>query len=312
MFRSPLVFFALVGVCHAFSPTALSTVRLPSQTRATTMKTALTMHASESSEMSRRNLLAATAGLAMGGVAFSSPVIADGGTTAIMKIKTAEGVEGDVTIQLFPDLAPKTVERFTTLAKEGLYDGTAFHRVAHFLKKNVLVGGDPFTKEEKYCFKDVKDKETCSEGQGYGPDGFFSSSLKQSRDDKKSTRATWDKGGPSKWRKDGLSQLKLEPEFGKIPHERGVISMRRFGAPESAGSQFIICLSDMQDEMDGQYAAFGKITSGIEVLDKMKDTAVWKSPAPMTFVRDDKKPEATWGAWDQPVFRQGVDKVTIQ
>jgi len=257
-------------------------------------------------------MLAASTGFALGGFSLSAPVVAAGGKTAVMKIKTAEGVEGDVVIELYPDLVPKTVERFVTNANEGLYDGTAFHRVASFLKKKVLIGGDPFTKEEPYCYNDIQDKKVCSEGKGYGPDGYFTSRVKQSRDDSKKTRQSWDKGGPSKWRKDGLSKLKLEPEFGKIPHERGVISMRRFGTPESAGSQFIICLTDMQAEMDGQYAAFGKIVSGIEILDKIPGTEVFKSQAPLIFTRDDKKPESVWGAWDLPVNRQGIEKVTIQ
>jgi len=255
--------------------------------------------------------LAGTFGLALGS-AFPSMVVAEGGKTATMEINTVEGVTGTVTIELYPDLAPKTVERFVTNTKEGIYDGTAFHRVAKFLNKSVLVGGDPFTKETPYCYKDIQDKEICSEGKGYGPDGYMSSRVKQSRDDSKKTRQSWDKGGPSKWRKDGISKYKLEPEFGKIPAERGTIAMRRFNAPDSAGSQFIICLSDMTNEMDGNYATFGKITSGLEVLDKLVGTETWKSQSPLIFTRDDKKPEAVWGAWDMPVNRQGIEKITIQ
>jgi cyclophilin family peptidyl-prolyl cis-trans isomerase len=79
-----------------------------------------------------------------------------------------------------------------------------------------------------------------------------SSSSRASRDDNgKAIRDRFGKGGPPGWRKDGLSKVKLEPEFGKLPIERGVISMRRFGNPDSAGSQFIIALSDMKDEMEG-------------------------------------------------------------
>mmetsp|Transcript_3222 Transcript_3222/g.7769 ORF Transcript_3222/g.7769 Transcript_3222/m.7769 type:complete len:311 (-) Transcript_3222:77-1009(-) len=267
--------------------------------------------AMSSQPTTRREAMLAAAGLTLGTL-LPLPTWADQGSRATFHIKTAEGVEGDVVFQLFPELAPKTVEAFTKYAKEGLYDGTAFHRVATFLDKAVLIGGDPFTKEQPYCYKDIKDAEICSEGEGYGPDGFFSSPKRQSKDDNKKTRQTWDKGGPSYWRKDSLSKVKLEPEFGKLPHERGVITMRRFGAPDSAGSQFIICLSDMTKELDGNYAAFGKVVEGIEILDKMKQVDTFKSVSALSFPRDDKKPEAVFGAWDVPVSRQGIEKVTIE
>jgi len=56
--------------------------------------------------------------------------------------------------ELYPDLAPKTVAAFKKYADEGLYDKTAFFRVAKFAGKGVLMGGDPWTKEEQYCYVD--------------------------------------------------------------------------------------------------------------------------------------------------------------
>jgi len=196
----------------------------------------------------------------------------------------------------------------------------------------VLVGGDPYTKEEKICVKTIEGKDQCSEGTPYGPDGFLSTGLRTSRDDNASARKRFGKGGPDGWRTDGLSKVKLEPEFGKVPHEKGVISLRRFANRDSAGSQFIISMGDMVHvslslararararalythkhiytyiihirmyiylydvvdvslslslshththkhahththtqtaEMDGQYAAFGKVVSGIDLLEK--------------------------------------------
>jgi peptidyl-prolyl cis-trans isomerase B (cyclophilin B) len=261
-------------------------------------------------ELSRRSALLGAAGLVIGAAIPQQASAA--GSTATFSINTAEGVKGDVVVELFADQAPKTVEAFTKYAKEGLYDGTAFHRVNKFVSKAVLVGGDPFTKEEKFCQPPIKGgKETCSDGDGYGPDGFFSSSKKSSNDDSKTTRGLWDKGGPGGWRFDGLSEVKLDPEFNQ-PIERGTIVMRRFDNPRSAGSQFIICLSDMEKEMGGQYAAFGKVTSGLELLDEItKRAEVFKSPTALSFPRDDKKLPNVWSAWDLPVTRQGVDRVTI-
>jgi peptidyl-prolyl cis-trans isomerase B (cyclophilin B) len=54
--------------------------------------------------------------------------------------------EGEMVIELWPDVAPKTVENFKTLAKEGFYDGTCFHRV---IKDFMIQGGDPLTKDPK-------------------------------------------------------------------------------------------------------------------------------------------------------------------
>ena len=90
-----------------------------------------------------------------------SPEVAD--NEALVKIKTTEG---DITIKLFPELAPMTVENFLTHAKEGYYDGTIFHRV---IKDFMIQGGDPLgngtggesiwagkgtTKDAGYGFKD--------------------------------------------------------------------------------------------------------------------------------------------------------------
>jgi len=88
--------------------------------------------------------------------------------------------------------------------------------------------------------------------------------------------------------------------------------MRRFRNPDSAGSQFIITLADMKDEMDGQSAVFGKITRGLELLDAMNGKDVLKSASALEFPRDDGKMAITWSAWDRPVARQGIESIKIQ
>jgi peptidyl-prolyl cis-trans isomerase B (cyclophilin B) len=129
---------------------------------------------------------------------------------------------GEMVIEFWPDVAPKTVENFKTLAKKGFYDGTCFHRI---VKGFMIQGGDPLT------------KDPGAEHQ-------------------------WGTGGP------GHS---VKAEFNEKPHVRGVISMARSQDPNSAGSQFFICLADARF-LDRQYTAFGKLSKGDDVLGKLGDT----------------------------------------
>jgi len=119
---------------------------------------------------------------------------------------------GEITIEFFPEDAPKTVENFVTLAKKGFYDGVTFHRVE---PNFVVQGGDP-------------------KGNGTGGPGYT-----------------------------------IKDEFNKQKHVRGVVAMARTQAPNSAGSQFYITLAPAHF-LDGQYTVFGRVTSGMEVVDKIK------------------------------------------
>lgn len=130
---------------------------------------------------------------------------------------------GEMVISFWPDVAPKTVENFKKLARQGYYDGTAFHRI---MKGFMIQGGDPLT------------KDASAEGQ-------------------------WGTGGPG---------YQIKAEFNDKPHVRGVISMARSQNPDSAGSQFFICLGEAKF-LDRQYTAFGSLTKGDEVLGKIGDVA---------------------------------------
>ena len=136
-------------------------------------------------------------------------------------IKTSEG---EMVAEFWPDVAPKTVENFKKLAREGFYDGTAFHRI---VKGFMIQGGDPLTKDP----------------------------AKENR---------WGTGDPG---------YKINAEFNDKPHVRGVLSMARSQDPNSAGSQFFICLGTAKS-LDRQYTAFGKLIKGDEVLGKIGDTEV--------------------------------------
>ena len=125
---------------------------------------------------------------------------------------------GDVmTGELYPDIAPNTVNNFISLIQKGYYDGLIFHRV---IPGFMIQGGCP--------------DGTGMGGPGYCIDGEFSSN--------------------------GFKN--------DLTHEPGVLSMARAMDPNSAGSQFFI-MHETSPHLDGQYAAFGKITSGLEIIDKI-------------------------------------------
>jgi len=139
-------------------------------------------------------------------------------------IKTSEG---DMVVQFWTDAAPKTIENFKKLARQGFYDGTIFHRI---VKEFMIQGGDPNSKDP-------------SKENSYG------------------------QGGPG---------YNLNAEFNDHSHERGVISMARGQDPDSAGSQFFICLGPVH-RLDHQYTTFGKLIKGQDVLGKIGEIPVTKN-----------------------------------
>lgn len=133
-------------------------------------------------------------------------------------IVTIEMENGDVMkAELYPEIAPNTVNNFISLINKGYYNGLIFHRV---IPGFMIQGGDP--------------KGTGTGGPGYSIRGEF--------------------------RANGFKN--------DLKHTRGVLSMARTMAPNSAGSQFFIMHED-SPHLDGQYAAFGKVIEGIEAVDKI-------------------------------------------
>lgn len=122
---------------------------------------------------------------------------------------------GEVAIELYPDVAPNTVNNFIALIEDGFYDGLIFHRV---IPGFMIQGGDP-------------------DGNGTG--------------------------GPGHAIKGEFSGNGFE---NNLSHDRGVLSMARSQHPDSAGSQFFITVDDRPD-LDGQYATFGKVIDGMDIVD---------------------------------------------
>ena len=135
-----------------------------------------------------------------------------------MKKVIIEMMNGDVmTGELYPEIAPITVENFEKLANGGFYDGLIFHRV---IPGFMIQGGCPY-------------------GNGTGGPGH---NIK--------------------------GEFEANGVRNDLDHTRGVLSMARAMHPDSAGSQFFIMVEDAP-HLDGQYAAFGKITEGMEAADKI-------------------------------------------
>ncbi|MGI6462629.1 MAG: peptidylprolyl isomerase [Candidatus Scatomorpha sp.] len=146
-------------------------------------------------------------------------------------IVTIEMENGDIMkAELYPEIAPNTVNNFLSLIKKGFYDGICFHRVINGF---MIQGGDP-------------------EGRGTGGPGYCI------------------KG-----------EFKANGFKNELRHERGVLSMARTNAPNSAGSQFFIMHHDAP-HLDGQYAGFGKLTEGFDVLDKIANTQTDRADRPRT------------------------------
>ena len=145
-------------------------------------------------------------------------------------IVTITMANGDVMkAELYPDIAPESVNNFISLIKKHFYDGVIFHRV---IQNFMIQGGDPL-------------------GNGTG--------------------------GSDETIKGEFSSNGVE---NNISHKRGVISMARSSDPDSASSQFFI-MHKNSPHLDGAYAAFGKITEGMDIVNKIAETDTDYSDRPL-------------------------------
>ena len=156
-------------------------------------------------------------------------------------VVTITMTNGDVMkAELYPEIAPNTVNNFISLVQKGFYDGLIFHRV---ISGFMIQGGDP--------------QGTGMGGPGYSIKGEFA--MNSVRND--------------------------------LKHTRGVLSMARSMMPNSAGSQFFIMHANAP-HLDGQYAAFGKVVEGLDVVDKIASVRT--------------------GWQDKPVEEQKIQSMTVE
>ena len=159
----------------------------------------------------------------------------------VVTIEMEEG--GVIRAELYPEIAPNTVNNFVSLIKGGYYNGLIFHRV---IPGFMLQGGCPLGKGHG--------------GPGYGIHGEFS--------------------------KNGFKN--------DLKHTRGVLSMARSSAPDSAGSQFFIMHED-SPHLDGSYAAFGCVTEGLDIVDAIAAVKTNYDDRPATEQRMAKVTVETFG-----------------
>jgi len=126
-----------------------------------------------------------------------------------MSSATLQTSSGEIAVELFDGDAPKTVDNFVKLARDGFYDGVVFHRV---IPDFMIQGGDPT-------------------GTGSGGPGYT-----------------------------------FEDEFNEHKVERGALAMANAG-PNTNGSQFFIVTADACPWLDGKHTVFGRVTSGMDVVD---------------------------------------------
>ncbi len=155
----------------------------------------------------------------------------------VVTIKMFDG--GIIKAELYPEIAPNSVNNFISLIEKGFYNGLIFHRV---IPGFMIQGG-------------------CPKGNGTGGPGYEI---------------------PGEFAANGFRNA--------LKHTRGVLSMARAMDPDSAGSQFFIMHEDAP-HLDGQYAAFGKVLEGMDVVDKIAAT------------------KTGWG--DKPLTPQIMQKVTV-
>ena len=146
----------------------------------------------------------------------------------IVTINMEDG--GVIKAELYPDIAPNTVNNFISLINSHFYDGVIFHRV---IKGFMIQGGDP-------------------DGTGMGGPDY-------------SIRGEFSSNG---FRND-------------LKHSAGVLSMARAMMPDSAGSQFFVMHKD-SPHLDGDYAAFGKVIEGMDIVDAIAETETDYNDRPLS------------------------------
>ena len=147
---------------------------------------------------------------------------------------------GVIKAELYPQIAPNTVNNFISLVNKKFYDGIIFHRV---IRGFMIQGGDP-------------------DGVGTGGPGY---SIK--------------------------GEFSFNGFVNELKHTPGVLSMARSMMPDSAGSQFFI-MHQTSPHLDGQYAAFGKVIEGMDVVNNIAESAT--------------------DYMDKPLEEQKMKKVTVE
>jgi len=162
-----------------------------------------------------------------------------------------ETARGNIELELYPTVAPKTVLNFLSLAENGFYDGTKFHRV---VPDFVIQGGDPLSKTD--------DPAVGTGGPGYAfEDEINPKSIGVSETVIKQYEAVG---------------YKYDYSLKSLPNNVGALSMANAG-PNTNGSQFFIITTRNQPSLNGKHTVFGKVIKGMDIVLKIKQGDVVKS-----------------------------------
>jgi peptidyl-prolyl cis-trans isomerase B (cyclophilin B) len=149
--------------------------------------------------------------------------------------------------------APITAGNFVDLVQKGVYDGLVFHRVIKSPQPFVAQGGDPQGKDPNFPVSRLGTGGYTDES---GIKRFIPLEIKLEGE----SEPTYSKG---LGQQSGIASPKVT-----LKHNRGALAMARSAPPDSASSQFYIALADL-DFLDGDYAVFGKVLTGMDVVDEI-------------------------------------------
>jgi peptidyl-prolyl cis-trans isomerase B (cyclophilin B) len=177
----------------------------------------------------------------------STPCLSGPATVALQTSK------GSVTIQLDGEAAPLTAGNFVDLVKRGAYDGTVFHRVVRDPTPFVVQGGDPGS------------ANPVVPPSQYGTGSYIDPDTGEARLIPLEVKLQ-DEPGPR------YGQPLTAPGVTRqlaLAHQRGAVAMARSADPNSASAQFYVALEALP-ELDGRYAVFGRVSEGMEVIDRIR------------------------------------------
>lgn len=172
----------------------------------------------------------------------------EGKATIEMKVNGAP-----ITIEVDGNNAPITAGNFVDLVQRGVYDGLVFHRVVKEPQPFVAQGGDPQGKNPNFPVARL------------GTGGFTDPETKSQRYIPLEIKPEYKEGEKSP----AIIYSQTTEEKPQLKHTRGAIAMARSQMPDSASSQFYFALADLPF-LDGDYAVFGYVTNGMDVVDKIK------------------------------------------